>query len=93
MPKIDTALHYSPKTGKMYYPSKPWGIHFHALGCTPTNGGPLSSDCAKNKQEAMEKAQSWCRKEGRSAEIFRRRDGAVAMRYWMDSVGLQYMQF
>jgi len=89
MPKVNVSGHFSMKTGEMYLPSQPWGIHYWQLGIDTSLGG----DSARNKQVAMERAQAWCNKQGRSAEIFRRRDGKVVMRYWMDAVGLQFLRF
>lgn len=92
MPSVNVYSHHSPRTGKLYYPGQRWGIHYEDESTKPTYGGPLGSDCARNKSQAFKKAMNWCSKEGRSATVFRREDGEVVMRYWRDSIGLQHLK-
>ena len=46
-----------------------------------------------NKSKAMILAQMWCDENGMAANIVRRRDEKLIMRYWYDSEGLQYMEY
>ena len=89
---IDVSSHHNA-AGKLYMPSYPWGVDMRQEGSEPTNGGPLCGDSAKTKQAAMEKAQRWCDKAGASAEVFRRRDGKVSIRYWRDTEGFQFLEY
>ena len=90
--QIDVSGHRNAD-GELYYPSYPWGVHMHVQGCEPTNGGPLASNKAKTKTAAMEQAQRHVvGKPGHSAEVFRRRDGQVRIRYWWDDQ-LQYIEY
>ena len=89
---IDVSQHRDA-TGKLYMPSYPWGVDMRREGMEPTTGGPLASTSAKTKQAAMERAQLWCSKIGDSAQVFRRKDGKVAIRYWRDAEGLQYIEY
>jgi len=50
-------------------------------------------DLAQTKQEALEKAQAWCKWNTRSATIRRRNKVKVIMRYWRDTEGLQFMEY
>lgn len=91
---VDVSRHYSP-SGKLYYPSKPWGLDMFVQGMSPDNNpdGPLATDSASNKSDAYEKAQRHClKKVGNSCTVFRRRDGRVDVRYWNDGQ-LHFIRF
>jgi len=90
--KVDVANYYDG-TGQLYYPSYPWGVHFHQEGSEPTNGGPLSSDKTKTKTTACNKAQCWCTEKGRKAVVFRRKDGEIVAVVWNDGDDVQIKSF
>ncbi|OQW34881.1 MAG: hypothetical protein A4E20_01505 [Nitrospira sp. SG-bin2] len=54
----------------------------------------IGLDAAKVKAQAWEVAQGWViGHTERYAEVRRRKDNKLMLRYWFDQYGLQYMKF
>jgi len=89
---IDTSTQRN-RGGELYYPSHRWGVQVRDEHAQPTNGSPLLSTTCPTKAGALVVAQECCSRPGRSASVYRRADGRVAMRYWRDAEGLQYIEY
>ena len=85
---IDVSAHRDSR-GKLYMPSRPWGIH--NLADMPDEPGRLiGSGDAPTKVAAMEQAVRWCDRIQHSAIVFRRDSGKVAATYAHDGTNLHF---
>ena len=91
MTTVDVSSHRNA-AGDLYMPSQPWGVHFRA-DMSGEPGRLIGSESGKTKRAVLEKAQAWCDRAGRSAEVFRRVDGKVSARYWHDGEFFQHIEY